>query len=90
MVGFPGETSQEFQKTTKFIELNISHIHNIVVSVFTLMSGVPIFHSELLKPIQLGPKSINAYTYQTTDGVTHKDRKARFLKIHKYKALLKQ
>ena len=89
MVGFPNETPQEFEKTLTFIEENLKYIYDITISNFTLMANTPIFHSKLLKPIPLGPQYLNAFTYQTNDGVTHEIRRERFLKIHDYKLLLK-
>ena len=84
MVGYPGETEQDFQKTLEFIKANHVNIHNITISVFNLLMGTPIFQSDLVIPIQ-GPKILNAFTYQTRDGVKHEERKARFLKIHELK-----
>lgn len=83
MVGFPGETTADFQKTLDFIEAH-QIINDLTASVFTLMAGTPTMNSPLLKPNQLGPKTLNAFTYQTTDGVTHEDRKTRFLTLQKF------
>ncbi|MFX1297321.1 MAG: B12-binding domain-containing radical SAM protein [Promethearchaeota archaeon] len=81
MVGFPSETSKDFQKTLDFIETNNAYIYDFLVSVFTLMTGTPIVKSNLLTPIPLGSKFLNAFTYQTKDGINHEDRKARFLAL---------
>jgi radical SAM superfamily enzyme YgiQ (UPF0313 family) len=86
MLGFPGETSEEFQKTIDFVIHKKAYIENILVSVFNLMPDTPIFSTNLLTPIPLGPKILNAYTYQTSDGVTHADRRQRFLQLHALKA----
>jgi len=83
MVGYPGESTVEFQKTFDFLDKNCEYIDNIMTSVFTLMAGTPIVNSNDLIPIPLGPKHLNAFTYQTKDGITHADRKDRFLKMHK-------
>lgn len=81
MVGFPGETPAEFQKTLHFIDENRAYISNILTSVFTLMPGTPIMTSPDLHPIQLGPKPLNAFTYHSIDEITHTDRKDRFLQL---------
>lgn len=84
MLGFPNETEDDFQKTIYFLRENAEFIENIVVSVFTLMKGSPIFNSNLLKPISLGPKELNAWTYETFDGILHKERMKRFLYIKNF------
>ncbi|MFX1453630.1 MAG: radical SAM protein, partial [Promethearchaeota archaeon] len=83
MIGFPNETEKDFDETINFIKVNAKYIENIVVSVFTLMKSSPIFDSNLVKPIALNPLELNAWTYETFDGVTHKDRMRRFLFIKK-------
>ena len=82
LIGFPNETDEDFQKTLDFLETNSLYIYDILASVFTLMPKSPIFSMNLLTPIQLEPFILNAYTYQTTDGVTHEIRTNRFLQIH--------
>jgi radical SAM superfamily enzyme YgiQ (UPF0313 family) len=84
MVGFPGETSVNFQETVDFINQN-HYITNFMTSVFSLMPGTPILNSNLLTPIQIGPKALNTFTYQTQDGVTHEERKNRFMSLQKLK-----
>jgi radical SAM superfamily enzyme YgiQ (UPF0313 family) len=81
MVGFPGETSEEFLKSLNFIDENRKYISDILTSVFTLMPGTPIMTSSDLQPIQIGPKYLNAFTYHSNDGITHADRKNRFLQL---------
>ncbi len=85
IVGFPGETQNDFQQTIDFIAAHNKYINDIVVSVFTLMPNTAMFNSKLLNPIQLGPNILNAFTYQTTDGITHKERKKRFLILQQLK-----
>lgn len=87
LVGYPGESPHDFQKTLNFLETGSSFIDNILISVFTLLGGAPIHRSSLLEPIPLNPTILNAYTYRTFDGVTHSDRRERFLKLHEYKNL---
>ncbi|MHA1130554.1 MAG: B12-binding domain-containing radical SAM protein [Candidatus Helarchaeota archaeon] len=82
IVGFPGETATEFQKSLEFIDQNRSYINKVLVSVFNLMPGTRIFNSNLLIPIQLGPKILNAFTYETKDGISHDDRRHRFFQLH--------
>ncbi|NVM04414.1 MAG: radical SAM protein [Candidatus Helarchaeota archaeon] len=83
MVGFPNETEEDFEKTINFLKINVKYIENIIVSAFTLMKSSPIFNSNLIKPIALSPPELNAWTYETFDGVSHKDRMKRFLLIKK-------
>jgi len=84
MVGFPGELENNFQESIEFLKLHSNFIENIIVSVFSLMKTSPIFKSNLVKPIALGPPELNAWTYKTFDGVTHKDRMRRFLFIKNF------
>lgn len=84
MVGFPGETSDEFLKSLSFIDENRKYISDILTSVFTLMPGTPMMTASDLDPIQIGPKYLNAFTYHTNDGITHADRKNRFLQLRRH------
>lgn len=81
MVGFPGERDSDITLTEGFLENNKDYINDIYLSVFTLMNKSPIFYSNLLKPIQLGPKILNCYDYESTDGITHEIRSERFIKL---------
>jgi radical SAM superfamily enzyme YgiQ (UPF0313 family) len=83
MTGFPNENEDDFEKTINFLKENVEYIENIIVSVFSLMKSSPIFNSNLIKPIALNPPELNAWTYETFDGVTHKDRMKRLLFIKK-------
>ncbi|MHA1379377.1 MAG: B12-binding domain-containing radical SAM protein [Candidatus Helarchaeota archaeon] len=84
MIGFPNEKQQDFEKTIEFLNKHSTYIKNIVVSVFSLMKNSPIFKSDLVKPIALGPQELNAWTYKTFDGVSHRDRMNRFLFIKNF------
>ncbi len=83
MTGFPNENEDDFEKTINFLKENVEYIENIIVSVFSLMKSSPIFNFNLIKPIALGPPELNAWTYETFDGVSHKDRMKRLLFIKK-------
>ncbi len=81
MIGFPDEKKEDFEKTIEFLNQNNNYIDNIIVSVFSLMKSSPMFSSSLINPIPLGLAELNAWTYETFDGVSHEDRLKRFLTI---------
>ncbi|MHC1592387.1 MAG: B12-binding domain-containing radical SAM protein, partial [Candidatus Helarchaeales archaeon] len=56
LVGFPGETKNDFLQTLKFIDQHSDEINDFLVSVFTLQRGSAIFNSPLVIPIQVEPK----------------------------------
>ncbi len=89
IIGFPQEYERDFELTCNFVSENKDYIEDICMSVFTLMNKSPIFYSNLLKPIQLGPKILNCFDYQTFDGIDHKIRAERLLRIKNLWASLK-
>ncbi|MHA1752108.1 MAG: B12-binding domain-containing radical SAM protein [Candidatus Helarchaeota archaeon] len=84
IIGFPGELDIDFESTINFLDDNRNYIDDIIISVFTLMNNSPIFNSKSVIPIRLGPKILNCFTYKTQDGITHKKRAERYLKIKEF------
>jgi len=83
IVGFPGETNDDFEKTRAFLMNNQEFIKGSIISIYTLLNGSEMFNNGLIKPIQLQPKILNAFTYESKDGITHEIRKERYLNLKK-------
>ena len=81
IVGFPGETNDDFLKTKEFLVNNKQLFEDSLISVFSLLNGSEMTNNELIKPIQLEPSILNAFTYESLDGITHEVRKQRYLKL---------
>ena len=81
IVGFPGETNDDFEQTRDFLARNQTLIEDSIISIFTLLNGSEMFNNELIKPIQLQPSILNAFTYESLDGVTNDERKHRYLNL---------
>ncbi|MHA1894859.1 MAG: B12-binding domain-containing radical SAM protein [Candidatus Helarchaeota archaeon] len=85
IVGFPGELEEDYQKTKNFLLQFQKYINGSIISVYTLLNGSEMFNNPLVKPIQLPPSILNAFTYTTLDNITHDVRKKRFLELKNIK-----
>ncbi|MHA1271241.1 MAG: B12-binding domain-containing radical SAM protein [Candidatus Helarchaeota archaeon] len=84
IIGFPGESNNDYELTLQFLEKYKDYITDISVSAFTLMNDSPVFNSSLLTPIRLGSKILNCYDYKTNDNITHEIRSERYLKLKNF------
>ncbi len=84
IVGFPGETNQDFEETRNFLMNNKNLIEDSMISIYSLLNGSEMFNNELIKPIQLDPLILNAFTYESLDGITHDVRKQRYLNLKRF------
>jgi len=83
MVGFPGETLEDFSQTLEFLQTHDREIQDFLVSVFTLQKGSAMFNNPLVQYISIEPPELNAWIYRTQDGTSHEDRKQRFQRLKK-------
>ncbi|NHI91811.1 MAG: radical SAM protein [Candidatus Lokiarchaeota archaeon] len=85
IVGYPGENEKEYQKTKNMLLNYTPYIKDSIISVYTLLNGSEMFTNKMLKPIKLSPDLLNAFTYESLDGITHDVRKKRFLELKNIK-----